>query len=448
MKKNLQLYFLYLLAAWCCSGCKKLIEVKLPEDKLITSSVFSDSTTAKAALLNIYALYAAQGTYNPYIGLYSDELGFSSSTAQALEFLRSAVTVTNSADLSIWKNYYLTIYSCNDLIIQLNKNSKLPPALARQLTGEAKFLRAYTYFYLVNMYGAVPLVLQTDVNVTAVASRADSAAVYNQIKADLADAESNLSANYQGDGKVRATALAATALSARVALYQRDWARAEAAATKVIGSGLFTPLEAPANVFLANSRESILQFASQNGFVATNTVMVPASGRPTYPLTNVLVNAFEPGDLRKSAWTKSALVSNVAYYYVYKYHNRTANTASPENLVALRAGEQYLIRAEARAMQNNLTGAQADLNVIRNRAGLPNTVAATQLALISAILHERQVELFAELGHRFYDLKRTGQANAVLGAYKTTWKTGASLLLPIPQNEIIHDQHLQQNPGY
>ena len=77
-----------------------------------------------------------------------------------------------------------------------------------------------------------------------------------------------------------------------------------------------------------------------------------------------------------------------------------------------------------------------------------NTMAQTKSALIGAILHEREVELFTELGHRFFDLKRNGLANSVLGAYKSTWKRDTSLVLPIPQNDITRDPNLKQNKGY
>ncbi|GAA4090816.1 RagB/SusD family nutrient uptake outer membrane protein [Mucilaginibacter panaciglaebae] len=449
MKKIIKISIIPFLLLIYLSGCKKLIEVNTPQNQLTTKVVFSDSTSAVSALVNIYALFSntIDGTYNPNIALYSDELNFSNSTVQSLEFLHSTISTTNSTDLNIWKNYYFVIYSCNDLINQLSTNSQISPSMVKQLSSEAKFLRAYAYFYLTNLYGATPLILVTDINVSAVAPRSDTLIVYNQIIKDLLDAQSGLSVNYTGDGKVRANQLAATALLARIYLFQRNWANAETAASNVINSGLYS-LDTPENVFLANSNESILQFQTQSGFVATSPTFIPISGKPQYPLTNNLLAAFEPGDLRLINWTKSNLVSNITYYYPYKYKNRTANPTAPECLMALRLGEQFLIRAEARVMQNNLSGAQADLNTIRNRAGLPNTTSNTQSTIENSILHERQVELFTEWGHRFFDLKRTGQANVVLGAYKSTWKPNRSLLFPIPQNDIIHDPNLKQNLGY
>jgi hypothetical protein len=94
----------------------------------------------------------------------------------------------------------------------------------------------------------------------------------------------------------------------------------------------------------------------------------------------------------------------------------------------------------------------ADLNVIRTRAGLPNTVATTESGLLSAIVHERQVEFFTEWGHRWCDLKRTGLVDSVMSIV-TPLKGGASwssngAIYPIPQTERNSDPNLSQNKGY
>jgi hypothetical protein len=113
----------------------------------------------------------------------------------------------------------------------------------------------------------------------------------------------------------------------------------------------------------------------------------------------------------------------------------------------LRLSEQYLIRAEARAQQNKLSEAAADLNLIRNRATLPNVTAATQSDLLTAIHNERRFEFFAESGHSFFDLKRTRTIDTVMLQAKSLWRTG-SALFPIPQSEILLNPNLSQNPGY
>jgi starch-binding outer membrane protein, SusD/RagB family len=199
-----------------------------------------------------------------------------------------------------------------------------------------------------------------------------------------------------------------------------------------------------------------LQVWTQNGFISSATIIVPESNTslPVYPISASLYNAFEPEDLRKSNWVATSFVTTgnttSPYYYLNKYKNRMLNTSSPEYLMVLRLGEQYLIRAEARAQQGKTTGtgsASEDLNIIRSRAGLQNTSASTQAGLLTAIYQERRVELFGEWGNRFLDLKRNGQLNSIIGSYKTTWLPTASLL-PIPQNELTYDSNLLQNPGY
>jgi hypothetical protein len=116
--------------------------------------------------------------------------------------------------------------------------------------------------------------------------------------------------------------------------------------------------------------------------------------------------------------------------------------------MVLRLAEQYLIRAEARARLGKVPESQADINAIRSRSGLSNTTAADPAALLLAIEKERQVELFSEWGHRWLDLKRTGRADAVLGAEKPTDWQPTDALYPIPQNEILSNPLLTQNLGY
>ncbi len=165
------------------------------------------------------------------------------------------------------------------------------------------------------------------------------------------------------------------------------------------------------------------------------------------------MNSFEPGDQRRSNWVDSVIVGSTTYYYPYKYKIGLVNTPTAEYSTILRLGEQYLIRAEAKAQQGNIQGASADLDAIRTRAGLADTAANTQADLLTAIQHERQVELFTEWGHRWLDLKRTGAVDAVMGtggacaAKGGTWNTNWQLY-PIPLSELQANPNIKQNQGY
>ena len=113
-----------------------------------------------------------------------------------------------------------------------------------------------------------------------------------------------------------------------------------------------------------------------------------------------------------------------------------------------------MIRAEARAQIGNISGAQSDLNTVRNRAGLADTPAGDQASLLAAILDERRHELFSEWGHRWFDLKRTGKIDEVMSLVTpiksggvTTWHSYQQLY-PLPLSELQRAPNLVQNSGY
>ena len=111
--------------------------------------------------------------------------------------------------------------------------------------------------------------------------------------------------------------------------------------------------------------------------------------------------------------------------------------------------EQYLIRAEARVHLKDYTGAVSDLNRIRSRAGVEPLPAMTdENKLLLAVEEERRKELFFERGHRWFDLNRTGRADAIYSkvSYKQ-WVPEASLW-PIPESEMKANRYLEQNLGY
>jgi hypothetical protein len=432
-------------------GCKKLTDIPAPQNQLTTDQVFADTLSATSAVISTYALFdkTIDPNYNKLLGLYTDELTYSGASSDFVGFNQSNLDPVNSTLSNIWRNFYFAIYSANQAVESLQRNGN--STTNKNLIAESKFLRGYAYFYLYNTFGQVPLLTTTDISQTAKAARADTAAVITQIINDLKYAQA-LPETYIGSGKVRANKWAATAMLAKADLAIHNWAEAEAQSTAVISSGLYTPLPAITAVFNAGSKECILQFFTQNGFIADGPSLIPASGAPTFSMSANLYNVFETGDLRKTNWTKSVTVASGGtskiYNYLYKYHNRAANTAAPEYLMALRAGEQYLIRAEARVQQGNVTGAVADLNVLRQRAGLTNLSSTlSQNDCLNAVIRERRVEMFGEWGSRFIDLRRTGRINSVMSAYKTTWLPRA-VLLPIPQSELTYDPSLTQNTGY
>jgi hypothetical protein len=246
------------------------------------------------------------------------------------------------------------------------------------------------------------------------------------------------------------------ALLAKVYLYQKNWQAAYDAADTIINSGLYSLEPNLNNVFLDGSQEAIWQLpATGNEDITTDANnFVPQSNgtAPNYPLTTYLLNAFESGDQRLLDWTGMAIVStgsaNDTLYYPYKYKNVSPySAATTEDFMVFRLAEQYLIHAEAAAELGNLGTAISDLNIVRARAGLGATTATGQAGVLTAVMHERQVELFTEWGNRWLDLIRTGTANTVLNAEKGGFQSYMALY-PVPFSQMEANTLLGQNPGY
>ncbi len=434
-------------------SCKKYVDVPLATNLLSPSDVYNSDASATSAVLALYSYYTSTNSI-AYItfcgGMLADELS-TSTTGDLLQYVSSTVSPSSTTlESYLWQYPYTVIRSTNQMLAGLNSTTGVSDTTKSRLMGEAYFFRAFYFFNLFNFFGPVPLTTNTEELSNALLPRSDSAAVYTQIIADLKQAESLLPSSYPTAYHARANKYAAAALLARVYLYAKDYTNAAAEATKVIGATDVTySLSTPANTFINTSPETILQLYTLYGYsmfgagyrTANNTTL------PTYYLDSSFMTSFEPGDTRRTNWVDSAVINNATIYRIYKYKLQTA-TAGNEYNVVLRLAEQYLIRAEAEAQQSDLADAANDLNTVRTRAGLGGTTAATQTDLLNAILAERKVELFGEFAHRWFDLKRTGQANSILGAFKpATWKA-TDVLMPIPQTELINNGNLTQNLGY
>jgi len=468
----------FLLVATTMS-CKKFVEIGAPSTLLVTSNVFNNNFTATSALTSIYTqMFNNSESYNlgQDLGLLADELTNYSTELTQVQFYTNAMTAINSS--GEWANAYNYIYQANAIIQALQGNGNISPAVAQQLTGEALFIRAFWLFYLTYEYGNVPVVTTTLYTVNEKISRTPQAQVFKQVIQDLKNAQALLNANYVDASdttitaeRVRPTKAAAQALLARAYLYTQQYDSAEIQSTNVINNGLFqlcTNLNPTGrigrdSVFLINSTEAIWQLytpqpAGDNTNDAQDFIL---AGAPSTATTNSntisaqLLNSFEAGDLRRANWIDS--VPGTTYYYPYKYQAYNTNTPTEYTMV-LRLAEQYLIRAEAEANLGDMVDAANDLNTIRARAGLGASSTLTASSSLqqadSAILHERQVELFTEWGNRWFDLIRTGTINSVLGtpgnicqAKGGVWNS-TSDLFPIPQSEILVDPNLTQNPGY
>ncbi|MDB5200850.1 MAG: RagB/SusD family nutrient uptake outer membrane protein [Ferruginibacter sp.] len=462
MKANYILFFLcssliVLQISLLCS-CKKFIDIGDPKDQLNSSLVFTDSSTAVTAINGIYAemftnrnLFSNSAT-TIYAGMSADEL-YPYAPSLKDEFFKNELSPANhiNIDINFWKPAYKFIYMANLALEKLADSKELTSSLKLQLSSEAKLIRAFCYFNLVNLFGEVPLITESKYQVAAIAPRAPISKIYSQMIMDLTEAKAGLSATYLSGERVRPNKWTAAALLARCYLYQGNWTDAEAEASSVINDGTYQ-LEADLNkVFLKGSPETIWQLKPvRPGFNTYEGIeFVPSTALtiPTYLATTGLLNAFEATDNRKTAWLKSRVFNGSTLYFPYKY-KIASSTVLTEYLVMFRLAEIYLTQAEACAQQNKVSQAKIAINKIRNRAGLANISAADKASLLLAVEQERRIELFAEWGHRWFDLKRTGRADALLGPLKgITWQP-TDQLWPVPQPERNLNPLLTQNPGY
>ncbi|MDR0726005.1 MAG: RagB/SusD family nutrient uptake outer membrane protein, partial [Prevotellaceae bacterium] len=419
---NKILYATSLFLALSFVSCDKLLDVELPSNIISREDVFSDIDVARTAVNGLYAQnFFVNNIYEYMLPLYlsniADEAYHNSVNYDPLRY--NSYSPTTSYIGHLWTYPYKAILLSNDLIEQLSATSVFTEEEQKEHIGEAKYFRAYGYFVLVNLFGDVPWVKSANVLETSLQPRESKEKIISDtdgIIDDLQYAETTLAGS--DNAKTRVTKAAASALLARVYLYHEEWANAEAKADEVIKTSGYELDPDLDNVFLRASKEAIFSAsssASMPSYVDRTYLCVYLLNASYFKLTDDLANSFEEGDLRKEKWLKD----EKTYYHCWKYKRNSASAAGDaEDLVLLRLSEQYLIRAEARAQQGKLTEAIADVNAIRQRAGLSNlSQTLSKEEVLLAIENERRHELFLEEGHRWWDLVRTGRADAVLGAF-------------------------------
>lgn len=471
------IYVFIFCTSLAMGGCKSYLDLPLPLNTIAGSGAFTTDKSCAAVLNDVYAQLISSGD-NLFdgngagyrAGLYTDELmSVGTATSSDRVFYQNAVQNANTGGM--WTFIYKYIYATNLAIEGISGASDAAVKQRKQWLGEAYFMRALLHFYLTNLFGDAVIANTSDYTVVNALPRSPQAAVYAQIVKDLLEAQSLLSEDYTDNAgavtteRARPNKACATALLARVYLHTKEWAKAEEQASLVIAQASRYSLPQPADAFLKESAETIFGLAPvagswvrdynyYNNGMADTVPAFPASG-VNVAMSNSLVAAFETGDKRFASWTRASTsrATMVTNRFPGKYKSRTTGTAF---IVVLRLAEQYLIRAEARAQLNKLTGtgsAKEDLDAVRSRAGLTGTTATGSLtAMMDAIMNERRVELFAEQGYRLYDLRRTERLNAVMtplvpqkGGVK--WETFMRFW-PINADDVFANPAIKQTEGY
>jgi len=440
-------------------ACDDFVEVNPPNTDLVQQTVFTNEKTALAAMSNLYADMAFAGfasgsSYSGYsllAAFSADEwMSFGSHSPENQQFSDNNLIPTNNLVSSLWSDLYRYIYKSNALLEGLLQSRTLSDQVRSQIEGEARFIRAFSYFYLVNLWGDVPLAMTTDYRVNSQLKRSPASEVYSLIVSDLVRSSELLSPTYSfsSNERIRPNKWVALAMLARVYLFMEEWTKAEEAASSVIDQSEQYSLSYDLlNVFTKNSNEVLWQLHSIR-FPLDLSAFTIFSGPSNGVMRNGLVEAFTENDKRFQEWI-GMTSGSITHYFSRKYQDFQGVT---EYSTVMRLSEQFLIRAEARAHLGKLTGENSaieDVNVIRLRAGLPEVNYSLQEDLLDEVIHQRRIELFCEWGHRWLDLKRTGRVETVMSQLKpATWQN-TDVLYPIPEDQIMRSSILiVQNPGY
>lgn len=403
-----------------------------------------------------------------------------------------SITPTNKFAETLWSGHYNSIGAANQALSALEV-AAIDPTVKARAQGEVRFLRAYLYFNLVRIFGGVPLVVRVPLDAEdansdpAFQTRASVDQIYGAIIDDLEFAATNLVVRTETvTGHV--TKGAAQAMLAKVYMYRQEWQEVLDLTNAVINSNQYTLTPDYGMIWRQseeNGMESIFeiqtgQFNNGNLKIDNYTVCqgVRVGGKGGWNdlgwgfnnPTPSLINAYEPGDVRRAAtiieidnsglykgtvlWDgfrvpSSDSVQNLYYNYKAYTSGETEQYAVPQdkdrpkNIRIMRYAEVLLMHAEAAV---HLAGdAATSLNLVRDRAKLLPKAVVT----IDDVWLERRLELAME-HDRFWDIVRQGRAAQVMqAAGKTNFVAGKNELMPIPISQILlSGGQLTQNPGY
>lgn len=475
MKHKLLILSVFTTALISITGCKKRLDI-IPLQSLSPEAALKTESDITGVLIGAYDGLQSTSAYGGDIQMMGDlwanrlYLRFRGTFAGLLQIASITTTsnpiqVDNGWAASLWAQSYYTINTCN---IVLENLSLITSSAAKKdrVEGEALFIRGSLYFELARLYGktwgdgdnntnpAVPLILKstpfevsklTDANYP---SRSSVAAVYNQAKADLQRAAAILPSTNQ----YYATRWAAMAQLSRIALMQGDYATARDMADQVIASNRYSLSSNFNNLWFTfinfggvAPTEYIfyMRVTTQDGTNGLNTYYgqtvssIPGTaGRGDLDAQAAWFNLHETGDVRKTYFQAGSSGRRLTRKHLDRFGH----------VPVIRLAEMYLTRAEANYRLSTAVGATplADVNLIRNRVGLPSLLVITS---VNDIIKERNFELAFE-GHYLHDIKRLRLSMpGSSGANGPAWNS-PRLIMPIPQRERDVNKNLTQNEGY
>lgn len=479
-------YITFSIAVVIATSCDDEFLNPLPNTVVALDSFFESDEDVLAGILGVYD--ALQGTNESTVtnigqanrGVQFEHLFTEHRTdntrnatleGSKSDFHRYIVDASNVESEDYYQSMYEVIFRANNILT--NYIGVADAANQASYTAELKFLRAYAYFKLVRMFGAVPLVTAPvdPTNNAALFTRVAEAEIYNQIVEDLQEAVDVL----DNSNKARASRGAAQGILAKVYLSQAspNYSAAEALCEDIIASGSYSLVSNYYDVFYDELNSEII-FAIQyiaidanesQGFSAEFTSSTRAGREDGQNIVNANLKAdFDAfgGNRTAVSITDLGFLEDDENEVIKFLPEGTDLTASPidygvgrnagNDYIALRYADVLLLHVEATMAGAPATvdpAAVASFQAIRDRAGLTTPVVSVSK---EELMTERRVELAFE-NQRYFDLIRFGELDNVLSAHSDemgyVYSSQKARFLPIPQREInLSRGLLTQNPGY
>jgi starch-binding outer membrane protein, SusD/RagB family len=482
-------------------SCSEDYLEKTDPNRLVSDNFYETEDQVAQALNGVYSqlqgIVSSQWQYNEFITdnttLHFNVANRGQGPAlEAIEFWQINSNTPNITNL--YNSIYGAMVNINTTLDRLQEVTFDENAV-REFEGQLKFMRAYYYFHLVQYFGDVIMITESLASPDEAweYERQPVETVYELILSDLDDAVSFLPTSYPDEETGRVTKGAALSLLGKVYLTRKEYSQAVNTLTEVTTLG-YELLPDYADVFdpvNKNHAESVFSVQFQGGnelgehssFIYTFAPRESVGAVIDFPGQNGggwntpsldMINAYEEGDLRKEVSLKEGYTSLegewVPIPYINKYnHPHTIRGRTDDNWPVIRYADVLLMLAEAINEVSGPGDAYQYLNPVRERAGLAPLTGLSQEAFAEAVMKERRAELAFE-NHRWFDLKRamTPEELAVfMNAYgeveksqPTTDRGGIPFsagdfrfepyeaLFPIPNDEILINSNLTQNPGY
>jgi len=486
MKKILNILFIALIALSLFS-CEKFLDLKPVSDGIAVENLSSDSVLYKSAS---EAEAALAGVYGDFRNEYFELDYFVNGDAQSDDAYAGAdnpanfqiddynIDATNLNVTRDWAYLYSTIGKANLVIDNVDAvtDTLLTSERKKGIKAEASFIRAFMYFQLVQLWGDVPLVLNSvrtfnlQILPLLFPPRTPVDSVYAQIIKDLETALPDVPVTAVNKNYVTKGAVNAVLAKVYATIEPHDWNKVSQYCDALIINPNYSLLPEYDQLWdnaHENSVESIFEINYEGTSSSGNwgvSMFIGMDWKKFDIPSNDLVKAFddEQDNIRKASsivfmdvtgkWSDSKW-PQTNYPFINKY--RIPDSPSPNNYIFIRLADILLLKAEALNELGDVSGAALFVNQIRTRVSLPNTTANTQDAMRLAIEKERRLELAFE-GIRWYDLKRTGRAIEVINNAKGPDGvtplgynlTPNRLVWPIPQAEMDKNSKLVQNIGY